>query len=97
MWQLHWNISKATSLMKMRESPSLKLKFECFFCPSVEKYRTKQVKDVSHQEELVRELTNTLENGNLPQLIFYGPLGNGRATTSLAITIFSGLNTNQES
>ncbi|KAM1187231.1 hypothetical protein ACFX2J_023188 [Malus domestica] len=45
--------------------------------PWVEKYRPRQVKDVAHQDEVVRVFTNTLETSNYPHMLFYGPMGIG--------------------
>ncbi len=41
--------------------------------------------DVSHQEEVVEALKNTLNTGNLPHLLFYGPPGTGKTSTILAV------------
>lgn len=34
--------------------------------------------DVVHQEEVVNALKHSLQEGNLPHLLFYGPPGNGK-------------------
>ncbi|KAG4392965.1 hypothetical protein GLYMA_04G246800v4 [Glycine max] len=54
-------------------------------CRALSHGRPKQVKDVAHQDEVVRVLTNTLETGSCPHMLFYGPPGTGKTTTALAI------------
>lgn len=43
--------------------------------PWVEKYRPDRVDDISHQEEVVKTLQTSIDQGNLPHLLFYGPPG----------------------
>lgn len=43
--------------------------------PWVEKYRPDKVDEISHQDEVVRTLKTSIENGNLPHLLFHGPPG----------------------
>ena len=53
--------------------------------PWVEKYRPERVDDVSHQEEVVKTLKTSIEQGSLPHLLFHGPPGTGKTTTILAV------------
>jgi len=53
--------------------------------PWVEKYRPRHLKDIVQQEEIIKVLRNTMETGNLPHLMFYGPSGTGKTSTILAI------------
>ena len=46
--------------------------------PWVERYRPKNLDQVSHQTEVVSTLKNAVETGRLPHLLFYGPPGSGK-------------------
>ena len=53
--------------------------------PWVEKWRPERVEDVSHQDEVVKTLKQSIESGNLPHLLFHGAPGTGKTTTILAV------------
>ncbi|KAJ2662898.1 Subunit of heteropentameric Replication factor C (RF-C) [Coemansia sp. RSA 1200] len=54
--------------------------------PWVEKYRPRNINEVTAQDEVVRVLRKSLETKNLPHLLFYGPPGTGKTSTILALT-----------
>mmetsp|Transcript_19794 Transcript_19794/g.22640 ORF Transcript_19794/g.22640 Transcript_19794/m.22640 type:complete len:392 (-) Transcript_19794:206-1381(-) len=53
--------------------------------PWVERYRPKNLKEVSHQREVVATLQNAVETGRLPHLLLYGPPGTGKTSVALAL------------
>ncbi|GLD91704.1 hypothetical protein PINS_up000237 [Pythium insidiosum] len=53
--------------------------------PWVEKYRPKNVDEISHQEHVVATLKTSIQNGQLPHLLFYGPPGTGKTSTIVAV------------
>ena len=53
--------------------------------PWIEKYRPEKVDDISHQDEVVRTLKASIEQGSLPHLLFHGSAGTGKTTTILAV------------
>jgi replication factor C subunit 2/4 len=53
--------------------------------PWIEKYRPKKVSEIISQDKIVNSLKLSLNNNNLPHLLFYGPPGTGKTSTILAI------------
>ncbi|KDQ59437.1 hypothetical protein JAAARDRAFT_205487 [Jaapia argillacea MUCL 33604] len=54
--------------------------------PWVEKYRPKTIEEVASQEHTVAVLRKSLMSSNLPHMLFYGPPGNGKTSTILALS-----------
>lgn len=53
--------------------------------PWIDKYRPKKINEVIYQDEVIKILTNVINTGNLPHLLFYGGPGTGKTSTILAI------------
>jgi replication factor C subunit 3/5 len=54
--------------------------------PWIEKYRPETFKDISHHEEILKSITNMIDNNNLMNMIFVGNMGSGKSSTSRVIS-----------
>lgn len=53
--------------------------------PWIEKYRPKNLDEVTSQDHTITVLQRTLQAANLPHMLFYGPPGTGKTSTILAL------------
>ena len=53
--------------------------------PWVDKYRPRRINSIIHQDEVKKVLKETIETGELPNLLFYGPPGSGKTSAILAL------------
>lgn len=53
--------------------------------PWIEKYRPKSLNEVTSQNTTIDILSKSLQNANLPHMLFYGPPGTGKTSTILAL------------
>lgn len=51
----------------------------------VEKFRPKNLDEIISQEEIITSLKKSIENKNIPHLLFFGPSGCGKTSTILAL------------
>lgn len=57
------------------------------YVPWVEKYRPSKIEEVSHQNEVVSALNQSIKTGQVPHLLMYGPPGTGKTSTVLAMAM----------
>ena len=51
----------------------------------VEKFRPKNLSDISSQEDIIISIKNCIKTKNIPHLLFFGPSGCGKTSTILAL------------
>lgn len=66
------------------DDPSKTNKKEATQLPWVEKYRPQRLEDLVAHEDIVKIITNLIDNDNLPHLLLYGPPGTGKTSTIVA-------------
>lgn len=79
-------LTGTSGITKTKDKPTSKeqVKEKKKHIPWVEKYRPRSVDDVAYQDEVVAVLKKSLQNSDLPNLLFYGPPGTGKTSTILA-------------
>eukprot|EP01083_Nonionella_stella_P154025 495729_1 len=70
-------------MARTKNRPSIKHRE---YLPWVEKYRPRNIDEISHQSHVVSTLKNALKSSNLTHLLFYGPPGTGKTSTILALS-----------
>jgi replication factor C subunit 2/4 len=74
-------VPKAATIMSTQEDSTT----SSTTTPWVERYRPKNLGEVSHQNEVVQTLQNAVKTNNLPHLLLYGPPGTGKTSVALAL------------
>ena len=55
------------------------------YLPWVEKYRPKKFENIISHQIILNSIKSMIDNGNMPHLLFYGPAGTGKTSTSSVI------------
>lgn len=59
---------------------------EIEFLPWTEKYRPKKLEDIAGQEKTIKTLKAFVKSKNMPNMLFAGPPGTGKTSTTIALT-----------
>lgn len=58
------------------------------YLPWVEKYRPKYFENIISHQMIINSIKSMIDNGNMPHLLFYGPAGTGKTSTSNVICTY---------